>query len=212
MSSSTQPGDHGRIVGGIVLIGLGLFFFATQIFDFGDMMDRLWPFFVIIPGLAFVAGALGSKASAGLMVPGSIVTGTGAILLYQNISGNWESWAYMWTLYPVFLGLAFMFMAARSDNDRIGQRGRGFVAWGLIGLVGLGALFELVIWGDFGSLTNIVLPLLMIGVGVYLLLRRGTLPMLMNDEKPKMSGPSADITPNLKRKIDEALKEEDQTV
>lgn len=216
MTTNTQPRDNGRLIGGGILIALGFLFLAGQIFDIGDIMETFWPFFVIVPGLAFLAGAvMGDKRSAGLAVPGAMVTGTGLILLYQNLTDHWESWAYIWTLYPVFLGLAFNFMARRTDNTKLAQTGRGFVIWGLVGLIVLGAVFELFIFGGMGWLGNLLIPGAMIAAGVYLLMRNHSRsPVLVtNGSKTKrMTGPSAEVEPNLKRKIDEALAEEDQTV
>ncbi len=221
MANNTQR-DSGRLIGGGILIGLGLLFLGGQIFDIGDLMAAFWPFFVIVPGLAFLAGAvMGDKKAAGLAVPGAMVTGTGAILLYQNMTGNWESWAYIWTLYPVLLGLAFNFMSQRTGDNNLAKVGRGFVTWGLVGLVALGTLFELFIFGSIGWLGSLLVPAAMILGGIYLLTRgRGSSPSIYINNKVKRSsermssGPSADINPELKRKIDAALadQEEEQTM
>ena len=60
----------------------------------------------------------------------AIVTGTGLILLYQNSTGRWQTWAYIWALYPVFLGLGLMFLGRRTDDEGTRRAGRGFVTWG----------------------------------------------------------------------------------
>ncbi|MFN8375452.1 MAG: hypothetical protein U0694_21570 [Anaerolineae bacterium] len=223
--ANNTPQDNGRLVGGGVLIGLGLLFLAGQIFDMGALMSTLWPFFIIVPGLAFLAGAaMGDKKSSGLAVPGAMITGTGAILLYQNLTGHWESWAYMWTLYPVFLGMAFNFMSNRTGDNNLAKVARGFITWGLAGLVGLGALFELFIFGSLGWLGSIAVPGAMIAAGAYLLMRNrsGGFSSPLADVSSKAKrisssrldrGPSADINPELKRKIEDALAdEEEQTI
>jgi hypothetical protein len=223
MTNDTQR-DNGRLIGGGVLIGLGALFLAGQVFNIGDLMATFWPLFVLVPGLAFLGGAvLGDKKAAGLAIPGSIVTGTAGILMYQNLTGNWESWAYIWTLYPVFLGLAFLFMSGRTGDENLRKTGRGFVTWGSVGLISLMALFELFIFGSAGWLGSILVPGAMIAGGLYMLTRnRGERPSLpLNDYKIKRSsarmssaGPSAEISPDLKRKIEEALAddEEEQTI
>jgi hypothetical protein len=106
-------------------------------------------------------------------------------------------------------------MAHRTDNDKLAETGRGFVTWGLVGLVAFGAIFELFIFGSMGWLGNLLVPGAMIAAGAYLLLRNrhGSAMLVTNGSKSKrMTGPSAEVEPSLKRKIDEALAEEDQTV
>src|SRR5215813_518898 len=109
--------ERGRAIGAVTLIGLGLLFLLGQILNV-SIFSFLWPFFVIIPGAAFLYFAItGGKNTAGLAVPGTVVTGTGLILLYQSLTNHWESWAYAWTLYPVFVGLALTFMGRRMGDS-----------------------------------------------------------------------------------------------
>jgi hypothetical protein len=196
-----------RNVGGIILIGLGVFFLAGRMFDLGD----LWPLFILVPGFAFLVPALtGGKNSAGLIFPGLIVTGTGAILLYQNMTGHWESWAYAWTLYPLLVGMGLIFVGQRTNNDQNRTVGRGMVTWSLVGLVVMGALFEgLIFRGAGNGITDWILPIALIGLGAFMLFRNHSENGVLS-EKPK-NMPSADINPNLRRKIDEAISE-DQTI
>jgi hypothetical protein len=41
----------------------------------------------------------------GMAVPACIVAGIGGILYYQNVTGDWASWSYMWALIPGFVGV-----------------------------------------------------------------------------------------------------------
>lgn len=48
-------------------------------------------------------------AGRGLAVAGGIVTMTGTILLIQNTTGLWASWAYAWALiFPTSIGLGLL--------------------------------------------------------------------------------------------------------
>ena len=91
------------IVGGIILILLGAFFLANQLvpqyFQFFD-----WTFLIIGLGVLFLLWAIISGAG-GLAIPGAILSGLGGIFYYQNITGNWDSWSFVWTLIPAFVGL-----------------------------------------------------------------------------------------------------------
>ena len=100
------------IIGGAILIIIGGLLFAAQILpgflpNFWDIVS--WPWIIIGVGLfLFALGvALGEP---GMAVPASIVGGIGGILAYQNYTGYWESWSYMWTLIPGFVGFGILLM------------------------------------------------------------------------------------------------------
>ncbi|MBN1286520.1 MAG: hypothetical protein JXB47_14065 [Anaerolineae bacterium] len=149
----------GRVVAGVILIGLGVLFLLGTL---GLSVWGLWPFFIILPGALMLVPALtGDGKSAGLAVPGAVVTGTGLILLYQSITGNWGSWLYIWTLYPAFFGFG-MWVTGRNSGDAQAQRaGKTAMFVGIAGFV----LFGLCA-GGFGWW-----PLVIIGIGVWMLLR-----------------------------------------
>jgi hypothetical protein len=212
--------DIGRRIGAVVLIGLGVLFLVGQTLSF-DIFGFGWPFLVILPGLAFLYFAFtGDKNAAGLVVPGAIVTGTGAILFYQNITNHWESWAYAWALYPVFVGLALTFLGERTDHPETGKIGRGFIRWGSIAFVALWALFELVIFSGNSPFGNLLLPAVLIGAGAWMLFRgsRGekakreipfTGPRVIVPKAKNGYAPSAST--KLQREIDAALAEDEET-
>lgn len=213
--------DPGRTIGAVVLIGLGLLFLLGQTFSF-SLFGALWPLLVLAPGAAFLYfAATGGKDKAGLAVPGAIVGGTGAILMYQNLTGHWESWAYAWLLYPVFLGLALQFMGRRTGDQGTLNTGGGFVRYGGTAFIIAAALFELVIFGGGGFLGGMALPLVLIALGGVMLLRGGksgqTNRKLKNDDAPLFTGArlvgsngtSRYSDPELQRKIDAALAEDE---
>ncbi len=207
--------DSGRKIGAFILITLGIFFLLAQVFNF-DFLGVLWPLFVILPGAAFLFAAWrGERGAAPLAVPGMVVTGTGVILFVQNITGHWESWAYAWALYPVFVGSALMFIGDRTHSKASYQTGRLMVRGGLVAFVAFAVFFELFIFGGlFGSLSPFILPALLILIGGYMLLQgRGSGSGDTVFIKPKRSdAPSPAINPELKRKIDEALTEDEDAV
>jgi peptidoglycan/LPS O-acetylase OafA/YrhL len=44
----------------------------------------------------------------GFLVPAAILGGIGGILYYQNTTGDWASWAYIWALIPGLVGLGLL--------------------------------------------------------------------------------------------------------
>jgi len=205
--------EVGRTLPAVILISLGVLFLLGQIFSF-NFFGALWPFMVIIPGLAFLYFAVtGSKGTVGLAVPGAIITGTGAILFYQNITNHWESWAYVWTLYPVFVGMALTYISQRTENAEGHKVGQGLVRWGLIAFIGAWAFFELIIFNGGSALGSFLMPALLIGAGAWLLFRSNSPAKrkVFVPEKPKhMNGSRSSYSDDLQKRIDEALAEPDE--
>lgn len=207
----------GRVVAAIILIGLGALFLIKP--DFG--FNIFWPFFIIVPGLVFLFfAATGDKGTSALAIPGTIITGTGLILFYQSVTNDWSSWTYVWTLYPVFVGMGLLYMGRRTGDKGNAQVGRGLIFGGLVGF----ALF----WALFGGLSGVVVPLALIGAGLWLLVRGGVIKLDAGgsvgskakrafDDAPIFSGapvvgksqsrPSS--SDELRKKIDEALADDD---
>src|SRR5213080_3873286 len=122
------------LIGAILLIGQ---FVRVDIGHYG------WPFFLIAPGVLLIVVALTARGavSEGLAIAGSIIAVSGLILLYQNSTDHFESWAYAWALvFPGSIGLGMILYgltAGRPGNVRAGTR--------LVGIAGvlflLGAAF-----------------------------------------------------------------------
>jgi hypothetical protein len=130
----------------------------------------LWPMFILVPGLIMLAVALtgGKGGAAAMSIPGMIVTGTGALMFVQNLTGYWESWAYAWTLYGAFLGMGFMLMGQRLGDDSLHHIGHNFVNVSLMAFAGFAFFFEIIIGiSGHGPLNALIL----IGVGLFLLTR-----------------------------------------
>lgn len=213
----------GTALPGLVLIGLGGFFLLTQIFSWG--LGALWPLFVMLPGLPFLYNAIrGGKDEAELIYPGILVTGTGLLLLYQNITGHWESWAYAWAFYPVFVGMALNFSGKRTGNREEVRTGRAMISYGLIGLLALWVLFEVFIFGSvLGGLSGWLIPAAMLAGGFFLLRRDSTnddnestrstseakRKNLEMPEKPKNDRDGLYADESLRRGIDAALAEDE---
>ena len=208
MNSKTN--DRSRQAIAVAIIATGIVFLISNVFNVDlFIVEGGWPFFVILPGLLMLAFAIsGGKRAASLVFPGAIVTGTGLILFVQNLTNYWESWAYIWALYPVFVGLALIFYGNRTDNANSIKSGRNMVGIGVLLLAAFGVFFELIIFrGTDGRVVNVVVAALMIAGGGFMLWRARTArPALSSSGKDKRKN-DADIQPELKRKIEEAMTE-----
>jgi hypothetical protein len=155
------------IVGGIILITVGIFVLLAQtIPGFAGILDISlhWPFiFIAIGGLLLISAFFGS---AELAFPGSVMTGLGLIFYYQNISGNWASWAYVWALIPGFVGLG-MYLTATLDSMHVDKKSEGK----RLVLIS-GALF--LVFGFFFNFSASIgrfWPVLLIAAGIWILFK-----------------------------------------
>lgn len=155
---------------GAVLILAGAFFLAAQ---FVPELRQLWesaagwPMIVVgVGGLLLLIGLFSGNPD--MAVPACIVAGIGGILLYQNASGDWASWSYMWALIPGFAGVGLLLagLLAGIDHDRI-KRGVDSLLSSLI----LFSIFGAIFGGLFRSFLGIYWPLLLVAAGILILLR-----------------------------------------
>jgi protein-S-isoprenylcysteine O-methyltransferase Ste14 len=168
-----RSGSPGAAVLGGALIVLGLIFFASQQLNI-DIGQAAWPFYVIAPGLALATLGLTQRRGSGLTIAGSVVTMVGLVLLYQNATDRFESWAYAWALVgPGGSGIGMLLYGTRSGDRKMARDGFWTILTA-IGLFAVGLVFFEGIIGISGErlpLPNWVLPVAVIVIGVLVLLR-----------------------------------------
>lgn len=121
--SATPYRGTGRLAVGLILVLLGLFLLLDRVLNV-DVMSMAWPFFIIVPGLVMLAVAISSERTHGLAVPGSIVTTTGLLLLFQQTFDLFASWAYAWALIaPTAVGFGIWLTARLEGNEQNESRG-----------------------------------------------------------------------------------------
>jgi hypothetical protein len=167
----TNRSNVGALIGGALLIGFGLLSLMGNVFR-GLDWGNLWPFIIIGFGaLFFVAMFASGKSGAAFAVPGSIVGGIGLVLLFQNITGRWESMSYFWTLIILFVGTGIYLMGWYGGDENQRLSGLRVMKVGFILFIIFGAFFEMI----FSSFGNLLFPVLLILLGGYLVLARSGL-------------------------------------
>jgi hypothetical protein len=160
---------------GILLVLAGVLLLLGEFVRI-DLGHYGWPFFLIVPGVALMVFAVASRGfvGEGLAILGSIIAVTGIILLYQNATGHFESWAYAWSLvFPGAVGIGMILYGVfngRRGNVRAGLR---LLAIGVVlfilgvaffeGVLGLGGY-------DFGRSAGAIAGVVIIGLGALLLI------------------------------------------
>jgi hypothetical protein len=93
------------------------------------------------------------------------VAGIGGLLFWQNATGNWDSWAYVWTFIPGFVGIGVIITALLGEGGKAGMRSGGWLL-----------LISLILYAVFGSffgagILGVYWPVLLIILGLWILLQ-----------------------------------------
>ena len=157
-----------NIILGMLLILAGAWFLAEQFYPalrFWNALTWSWPWILIgAGGLLLLIGLL--LGSTGMAVPAAILAGIGGILYYQNQTGDWGSWMFLWTLIPGFVGVGILLSDLLAGKLRQGVRNGGPLI-----------LISLILFAVFGaSLGRLGLlltywPVLLILIGVWFVLQ-----------------------------------------
>lgn len=129
-----------------------------------------WPFNFFLLGGLLVVLAIALDAP-GMVIGGSIVAGLGGIFYYQSVTNDYESWAYLWTLIPGFVGIGTLLTALFwSEKRRYHfRRGINLLVTSAVLLLVFGSLlgaFDL--FGSYGPAVILIL------LGLYLVGRSFT--------------------------------------
>lgn len=151
----------------LVLIGIWLVV-SRQVPAIQNWLDDnfAWPMWTIGAGvLVLLIGLI--TGAPGMAVPASIIAGIGGILYYQNATGDYSSWSYMWALIPGFVGVGTILAGLLGENPRY-NLGRGLnliVISAAVFLIFATLFGGLSILGDYGPAAILIV------LGIYILLR-----------------------------------------
>ena len=105
---------------GLLLILLGAWFLVDQYYPgLSELIpiELRWPLILVgIGACLLIFGVL--VGASGMAVPAAIVGGLGLLFYYQDVTGDWESWAYAWALIPGFVGVGVLLEGLLSGNLR----------------------------------------------------------------------------------------------
>ena len=208
---------RGSFTLGFLLILLGAWFLAVQFIpEIGDWMEQIadWPVWVIGPGLIFILAGLISGVFE-LMIPGSIISGIGLILYYQNATGDFQSWSYAWALIIMFVGIGvFLANLFKGKVGKAFEEGGPPIMTGLIMFLIFGSIFR----ATFGQspLLGDYWPVLLMAVGLWLLIRpffrrRRKAEVVVNVQKEDDTKVvEAEVVEDWESELDSAIEAADQ--
>jgi hypothetical protein len=159
----------------LLVIGIGVALLAANLLHL-QLIELFWPGFVIMPGLLLLWPAYNATAErqspfSFLAVFGAMTVTVGLLLLVMNLSNHFEAWAYSWTLVLASAAAGLMYVKRFDAASSVHEAGRKLIRLMAILFMGLAVFFEIIIFENF----NPLLPLVLIGYGLYLLFRERSL-------------------------------------
>ncbi len=127
---SFRKGAAGTIFPGVVIFLIGILFFAVN-YDFFWYynFEELWPLFIVIVGIAFIALFLRKPSGMKGLIPGIFLIGLGSIFLLNEFGYLswyiWEDIVDFWPVLIILIGLNMIFRnfikSKSSKNDPVNQ-------------------------------------------------------------------------------------------
>ncbi len=156
------------LVFGLLLILLGAWLLAAQFVPGLQAWVETnvdWPLIIVAVGVLLLLLGLLVWVPA-MAIPACIVAGIGGILWWQDLTGNWASWAYLWTLIPGFVGIGIVLAGLLRGEGRRALVGGGQLVVLSVVLFALFGYF-------FGAPPEIqrYWPVLLIVLGLWMIVR-----------------------------------------
>jgi len=168
------------IVFGIVLVLIGtiyllLEFIPERLLEI-DLARYGWPVFVMAPGLVLIAVGGAVEDASGLCLPGTVVLVAGFVLLVQNTFDLFATWSYAWALVaPASVGGGMWLQGLVVGDAGLRAAGARTMRIGFVVFLLAAVFFEGIVHvsgRNFGFIGRVLLPFLIIGIGVFLMVRR----------------------------------------
>jgi len=160
--------NRSQLALGVVLILLGAWFIAQHqvpALETWVAQYMSWPLNVVAAGaIILLIGLL--VGVPGMAIPAAIVAGVGGILYYQESTGDYTSWSYMWTLIFGFIGVGQILAGLLGRSMREARSGMNFILASAVMFIILAAIF-----GKLGMLGPYFPAVVLILVGLWFLVR-----------------------------------------
>ena len=147
---------------GAALILFGIIFLLSN-FDIIDIsIQKLWPLFILVPGVLFELAFFMNRKEPGLLVPAGIFITTGIVFII-TVTFGWNIMAYLWPLFPfgVAVGLFQLYLFGGKETELLIP----------VGIIGGFSLVALTFTLDFWSMDLIISGILILS-GLLIIFKR----------------------------------------
>jgi hypothetical protein len=125
---------------GVPILATGGILLYASLLDAWHAWEWLWPVEVLSVALAFLFAAVYMRV-VWLLLPAIIVGANGLVFQFCAVTGFWESWAVLWTVEPLAVGLALLAANLKVRSNGLFIAGAILCAAAAFGMIGMAALF-----------------------------------------------------------------------
>ena len=168
-----RRGLGGLFIPGVPILTTGGILLYASVLDAWHAWEWLWPLEILAIAMGFLLAAIYMR-SIWLLFPAIIVGANGALLQFCALTGLWESWAVLWPVEPLAVGLAFLIVNLRRRSKGLFIAGMIMCVIAAVGLIGMTAVFPR--WVLINALGPAVLLLVGLLMLVNTLVRRPAAP------------------------------------
>ena len=110
-----RPGLGGLFIPALPILATGTLLGMGSILKMWFIWSYLWPLEILSLALGFIFFAIYSR-NIWLLIPALYIGANGAVLQFCAITGWWASWAVLWTIEPLCVGLMLLLIAFKSRS------------------------------------------------------------------------------------------------
>ncbi len=141
-----------ELLTGLMLLVIGVLVLASDLLSdwiaglgIDEEVLAWWPILIVGVSLFFLVPALAGRQHprlrAGMVIPGAILAGAGAALLYSSLTDRWGAWGYLWTVVPFSFGLGMYAAGWIADAPAFKWIGSGIAAGAVVAYLAFATAF-----------------------------------------------------------------------
>jgi hypothetical protein len=134
-----RPGLGGLFIPALPILTTGTLLAIGSLFQMWFVWTYLWPLEILSVALGFIFFAIYSR-NIWLLIPALYIGANGAVLQFCALTGWWASWAVLWTVEPLCVGLMMLLIAFKSRSVVVMTVGLVISAFSLLAAASMSTL------------------------------------------------------------------------
>ena len=134
-----RPGLGGLFIPAFPIMATGTLLAIGSFFELWNVWSYLWPVEILALAFGFICFAIYAR-NVWLLIPALFIGANGAILQFCAVTGWWSSWAVLWTIEPLCVGLMLLLIAWKSRSIAVMTTGLVISAFSLMAAAGMSTL------------------------------------------------------------------------
>ncbi len=101
---------------GVPIVMVSGLLFVSSLFNWWSSWELFWPLIIIALAVGFAAAAIQARV-VWLFIPAIILGANGLVFQFCSLTGWWGLWSVLWTIEPLSVGLALIFLSMLTKRQ-----------------------------------------------------------------------------------------------